>query len=192
MSDWGISGIVSSILHRLGALASAHLGEALAGIVVLLAGLGLAWLLRRAVRHVLRRQPLEVELLASRLVYIAALVAVTFWALATAGVHIAAIATLLGTIGLALSLAVQSRAQDIVAGLYLLMERSLRVGDQVSLRGFSGRIESIGTRTVLIRTDDGMELLVPNTVIMSEIVVKTPEQKPAAAPANHTGAATPT
>jgi small conductance mechanosensitive channel len=177
----------SSVFDWLSTFLSTYLTRILMTAAVVVFGLGLAWFMRAAVRHLLRRRPVEVQLLAGRLVYIGMLVATTLWALSAAGVHIAAIATLAGTIGLGISLSLQGRAQDIVAGLYLLTERFFKVGDQVALRGFSGRIESIGSRTVLIRTADGQQLVVPNTVMLSEVIVKSAGQEPAAPSGSQTG-----
>jgi small-conductance mechanosensitive channel len=174
--------LYDSTLQSVRALVSAYLARLVMTAVVVVGGLAAAWAARAAMRRLLSRRPLEAQLLAGRLVYIAVLVGTALWALSTAGVHIAAIATLAGTIGLATSLSLQGRAQDIVAGLYLLTERFFKVGDQVSLRGFSGEIEFIGSRTVLIRTADGKQLVVPNTVMMSEVIVKGPEQAPVAGP----------
>jgi small-conductance mechanosensitive channel len=171
-----------STLQSVRALVSAYVGKLAIAAVVVALGLGIAWLARAAMRRLLSRRPVEAQLLAGRVVYIAVLVGTALWALSAAGVHIAAIATVAGTIGLATSLSLQGRAQDVVAGLYLLMERFFKVGDQVSLRGFSGQIEFIGSRTTLIRTADGKQLVVPNTVMMSEVIVKGPDQAPVAAP----------
>jgi len=169
--------ISDSTWQGLSALASAYLTRLLRGALVLVLGLVLAWAARAVVRRLLRHRPLEAQLLAGRLVYIAVLVATALWALSTTGVHIAAIATLAGAIGLAVSLSLQGLTQDLVAGLYLLTERLFKVGDYITVRGFSGRIEFVGARTVLIRTEDGRQLVVPNTVMMSEVVLKRPDQE---------------
>jgi small-conductance mechanosensitive channel len=45
------------------------------------------------------------------------------------------------------------------------------LGDQITGRTFTGRVELIDMRTTTFRTDDDQQVIIPNTVIMSEVVV---------------------
>jgi len=84
----------------------------------------------------------------------------------------APLATLIGAFGLAISLALHDTARNFVAGLYLLIERPLRMGDQIIIRSFTGRVELIGLRTTTLRAEDDEQIMMPNIMIMSEIVTK--------------------
>jgi small conductance mechanosensitive channel len=88
-------------------------------------------------------------------------------------------ATLIGALGLAVSLSLQDTAKNLVAGLYLLAERPFHVGDQITVRTFTGRVEFIDMRTTTLRTDDDQQVIIPNTIIMSEVVVKQSDEEPA-------------
>ncbi|MGA9347948.1 MAG: mechanosensitive ion channel domain-containing protein [Anaerolineae bacterium] len=100
------------------------------------------------------------------------------WALGMSGVHIATLATLMGALGLAISLSLQDVAKNVVAGLYLLVERPFKRGDQIAVRTFTSQVEGIDLRTTTLRTADGQQVIVPNTVILSEVVLKKLDQGP--------------
>jgi small-conductance mechanosensitive channel len=119
-------------------------------------------------------------LFASRVTYVGVLIGGVLLALGVSGIHIAALATLMGALGLAVSLSLQDVAKNFVAGLYLLMERPFKRGDQITVRTFTGRVEAIDLRTTTLYTDDGQHVIVPNTIIMSEIVLKQLAKKPEA------------
>jgi len=164
-----IENLTAELLNYLPRLASAA--------IALLLSFALAVLARKVVRWLLRRADPEVQLFSSRATYIGVLVGGVLLALSVSGLHIAALATLLGAAGLAVSLSLQDVAKNFVAGLYLLMERPFRRGDQIIVRTFTGRVEGIDLRTTTLRTDDGQQVIVPNTIILSEIVLKRREER---------------
>lgn len=94
------------------------------------------------------------------------------------GVHVGALATLIGALGLAISLSLQDMAKNFVADLCLLMERAFHVGDQLTVRTFTGRVKLIDMRTTTLRTDDDQQVIVPNTIIMSEVVIRQSDKRP--------------
>jgi small-conductance mechanosensitive channel len=52
------------------------------------------------------------------------------------------------------------------------VEHPFGPGDRIALRGETGQIVFVGLRTTLLRRDDGAEVIVPNTVILSEVVIR--------------------
>lgn len=150
----------------------AFLPSVLAALAILLAGFGLATLTRRGAEHAFGRLTPEARRFMGRAAYVAILIVAVLLALAALGVRIAALATLLGALGLAVTLALQDVARNFVAGIYLLLERPFGPGDRITLRGETGQIVFIGLRTALLRRDDGAEIIVPNIVILSEVVIK--------------------
>ncbi len=71
------------------------------------------------------------------------------------GLSIAPLLGTAGVAGVALGLAAQGIAKDFLAGLALLMDNQLRVGDEVELVGKRGIVESLTIRTVRLRDWDG-------------------------------------
>jgi small conductance mechanosensitive channel len=75
-----------------------------------------------------------------------------------------------GIIGLAISFAFQDLAQNLVSGLYLAINRPIRVGDIVESGSHFGEVLKIGIRTSIIRTFDGQDLYLPNKYLFQEPV----------------------
>lgn len=68
---------------------------------------------------------------------------------------------------IAISLALQTTLQNIIAGFILLRDRFLRLGDTVQFSGVKGTIVSIGLIEVVIRTDTGALAVVSNSNLLS-------------------------
>ncbi|MFO0752821.1 MAG: mechanosensitive ion channel family protein [Thermodesulfovibrionales bacterium] len=87
------------------------------------------------------------------------------------GISIAPLITALGVGGLAVALALQDTLSNLFAGLHILMERSLRIGDFVRLdAGQEGYIEDITWRTTRIRTLANNMVVIPNNKLAQSIV----------------------
>ncbi|NBX67370.1 MAG: mechanosensitive ion channel family protein [Proteobacteria bacterium] len=96
------------------------------------------------------------------------------------GISIAPILTALGVGGVAVALAVKDTLENLFAGLYLLSEGALRVGDLIRLdSGQEGIILDIGWRTTKIKTGQNNTLLIPNSKLSQSLVTNfnLPEQK---------------
>ncbi len=71
----------------------------------------------------------------------------------------------------AVGLAFKDILQNILAGLLLVIQRPYRRGDQVAVRGFEGTVEQVESRATLIKTYDGVRVLVPNSDMYTQPVV---------------------
>ena len=96
----------------------------------------------------------------------------------TAGVDLTALTVLTGAIGLGLGFGLQSIASNFVSGFVLLMDRSIKPGDVISLSGQSGTstenfgwVQELRGRYVVVRDRDGIEMLVPNQQLISSAVI---------------------
>lgn len=69
--------------------------------------------------------------------------------------------------GVAVTLALQTTLQNILAGFILLRARFLRLGDVVALGGVSGSVVSIGVVSVVLRLDNGALAIVSNSNLLS-------------------------
>jgi small conductance mechanosensitive channel len=78
---------------------------------------------------------------------------------------------LLGATGLALGFAFRNIFEDFLAGILLLLTQPFEIGDQIRLDSHEGTIESIETRSTSILTYDGRRLIVPNSELLTNIVV---------------------
>jgi small conductance mechanosensitive channel len=122
--------------------------------------------------YVLARVHPEIQIFTARFAFIAILLAALLWILSVFHVNSATLATLLGSLGLALSLSAQDLFKNLVAGIYLLLERPFVVGDTITIGPHTGQVEVVDLRTITLRTEDHQLVIVPNTLVMSQIVVR--------------------
>ncbi len=81
------------------------------------------------------------------------------------GVNIAPLLAGAGVIGLAIGFGSQKLVQDIITGLFLLLENAMQVGDVVTLGGMSGTVENLSIRTIRLRSVDGSVHIVPFSAV---------------------------
>lgn len=88
------------------------------------------------------------------------------------GISITPILTALGVGGLAVALALQDTLSNLFAGIHILMEKSVRVGDFVKLEtGQEGYVEDIGWRTTRIRMLPNNMVIIPNSKLTQSILI---------------------
>lgn len=94
-----------------------------------------------------------------------------------------AVASLLagaGIAGLALGFAFQDLTANFISGIFITFRRPFEVGHQIETNGFSGNVEEIQLRSTLIRTLDGLHVIIPNKEIFQKPIINhslTPERK---------------
>jgi small-conductance mechanosensitive channel len=92
--------------------------------------------------------------------------------LSTVGLNLSSLAVLAGAIGLGVGLGLQGIVKEFVSGLVLIFDRVLNVGDYVELEDSRrGLVQSIGPRAVRIRTNDNIDLIIPNSKFIDGPVV---------------------
>lgn len=92
------------------------------------------------------------------------------FALSAVGVDLTALSVLGGALGVGLGFGLQKLAANYVSGFVILLERSIRIGDNVKVDGFEGRITDIKTRYTLVRQGSGRESIVPNESLITSRV----------------------
>ena len=105
------------------------------------------------------------------------LVSIAVWALAilvgidVLGIDLTALAVFSGAFGLAIGFGLQKTFGNLIAGIILLMDRSIKPGDVIAVSDMTGResfgqIRKIGIRAVSVVTRDMKEYLIPNENLM--------------------------
>lgn len=87
-------------------------------------------------------------------------------ALSAVGIDLTALSVLGGAIGVGIGFGLQKLASNYVSGFVILAERSVRIGDNVRVDNFEGRITDINARYTLIRNLSGRESIVPNELLI--------------------------
>lgn len=111
------------------------------------------------------------KLLKTTLVSLAVIVALT-----SVGLDVTAIALFGGGLGLGIGFGLQKIVSNMLSGIFLLLDRSIRPGDVIQIGGTYGWVSSLGARYVSIETRDGTEFLVPNEDIITHQVVSWSHQ----------------
>ena len=82
------------------------------------------------------------------------------------------IALVAGALGIGVGLGLQELVKNFVAGIVILLEKSLKVGDFIQLDAdVFGVVKEINFRSTLIRTNDNVDILVPNAELMTNRVI---------------------
>lgn len=98
------------------------------------------------------------------------LVAVLF-SLSLAGLDLTVLSVFGGALGVGLGLGMQRIASNYVSGFIILLERSLTIGDPITLDKYSGRVARINTRYTVLRGADGTQTLLPNEMLITGVVM---------------------
>ena len=127
----------------------------------------LASLVRRLANRELKRTKADpqVALLISRLAFLGAVVLGIIAAFTVLFGNPALVFGGFGFLALAFSLAFQDILKNFIAGIFLLLERPFRLGDEITVDAHTGAVESIEMRTTTLRTGNGEQVLIPNSLL---------------------------
>ncbi len=91
-------------------------------------------------------------------------------AMQTIGIDLGALFAAGAIFAVGLGFAMQSIAQNFVAGVILLVEQSIKPGDIVEVEGGIVRIQEMGIRATIVETRDGEQMIVPNSALIQSTV----------------------
>lgn len=110
------------------------------------------------------------KLLTQKLAAIAIVILAFFIGLDVLGINLSAFAVFGGAFGLAVGFGLQKTIGNLIAGIILLMDRSIKPGDVIVVGDSFGWVNKIGVRAVSVITRDGKEHLIPNEDLMTREV----------------------
>lgn len=90
--------------------------------------------------------------------------------LSLVGIDLTVLSVFGGALGVGLGLGMQKIASNYVSGFVILIERSLSIGDMITVDKFSGRVTQINTRYTVLQALDGTESVLPNEMLVSGAV----------------------
>lgn len=107
-----------------------------------------------------------VKILRSLLVVIAVLIA-----LPIVGIDITVLSVFGGALGVGIGLGLQRVAANYISGITILLDRSVSIGDVVTVDGFHGEVTKMTSRCIIVRGTDGTNGIIPNeTLIISKVI----------------------
>lgn len=155
---------------------AAYVGYGLKAIYVIIifsVTLAMANLASRSVQHAVEKSAISVPAtgISRAIVNVTILAIGLLVILHSLGISITPLITALGVGGLALALALQDTLANLFAGMHILVERPLRVGDYIEIdSGQKGYVDDIGWRTTRIRMLGNNIVVVPNNKLSQSII----------------------
>jgi small-conductance mechanosensitive channel len=90
--------------------------------------------------------------------------------LSLAGIDLTVLSVFGGALGVGIGLGLQKIVSSYISGFVILLERSLAVGDMVTVGNCYGKVTQINTRYTIVRSLDGIESVIPNEMLVSGMV----------------------
>ncbi|MBY0574643.1 MAG: mechanosensitive ion channel [Undibacterium sp.] len=90
--------------------------------------------------------------------------------LALVGIDLTVLSVFGGALGVGLGLGLQRIASSYVSGFIILFDRSLSIGDMITVDKFNGKVTQINTRYTVLKGLDGVESIVPNEMLVANPV----------------------
>jgi small-conductance mechanosensitive channel len=91
--------------------------------------------------------------------------------LSTMGLNLSSLAVFAGALGVGVGLGLQGVVKEFVSGLVLIFDRILNIGDYIEIEGgMRGIVQEIGPRATRVRTNDAVDVLIPNSHLIEKPV----------------------
>jgi small-conductance mechanosensitive channel len=168
-----VGGVWNYTLFRIGEQ-EVHLSQVVIAALILLVG---AWAARKATELLRRRLERDRRVDATgaaaveKILFYLLLVALFVWVFQVLNIPLTLFAFLGGAVAIGLGFGAQNIIANLISGVILMLERPIRIGDLVEVADHRGRIEEIRFRCTRIKTVDGIDVLVPNTVLLERNVI---------------------
>jgi small-conductance mechanosensitive channel len=133
-----------------------------------------AWISRVTASRVLAADSMEMStrVVIAKVVHVATLFLAVLIALPLVGIDVTTLSIFSGALGVGLGLGLQKIASNYVSGFIVLLDRSIRIGDLVTVGTRKGEVKAIETRFTVIKGGDGSESIIPNDMLITEAVTQ--------------------
>ncbi len=139
--------------------------------LTLVVGILLSFVLQRVFRSFSRRMPRQAGVLVEKTLLTLLWVFVVVHALRAVGVDLISVLGAAGVAGIAIGFAAQTVLSNLISGIFIMSERSIRLGDYVSAGGVTGTVESINLLSATLRQSDNSRVRIPSETLVKEPVV---------------------
>ena len=126
--------------------------------------------LEKRVRGVAELTP-SIQVLIGKLIRLLLITFAILVVLSTVGIDFSALAFFSGAVGVGLGFGLQKIVSNLVSGIILLADKSIKPGDVISVGDSFGWVESMGARYTAVVTRDGREFLIPNEDFVTQRVI---------------------
>ncbi|MFO7542862.1 MAG: mechanosensitive ion channel [Thiobacillus sp.] len=149
--------------------------------VVILVAIIVALMLARLVESRLmgvKQMNLSLRMALSKAARTVFLILAVLMALPAVGIDLTVLSVFGGALGVGIGFGLQKVASNYISGFIILLDRSVRIGDLVTVDNKYGEVEQINTRYTLLKALDGTETIVPNEMLIAQAVVNHSLSKP--------------
>lgn len=130
------------------------------------------WIVFKFIKHFIKKvsagkiQP-QTNLVISKVISYIFYALVVMYILSLFGVKLGAIWGAAGIAGIAVGFAAQTSVSNLISGLFVLGEKTMKVGDFIEVGGVSGTVDSVGLLSVKIHTVNNQMIRIPNSSIIN-------------------------
>ena len=123
--------------------------------------------LRRSLKEKVAREHLDILL---KVVSYSIIIIAALWTMTILGLNLSGLLVAGGIAGIVIGFASQSIVGNLISGIFLIIERPIRIGNQVSVEGVLGFVEDIKIISTVIRTYDGLYVRIPNQKVFTSSI----------------------
>ena len=143
--------------------------------IVLIVAIGMlaTYLAVRTARRVLSARPEVTGPIREPIVHavrIAGVLLTLYVALTSVGFNLGIVLALVGGLSVGIGFGMQQIANNLVSGVIVIGERQIRVGTEIEVRGYRGRVERIAVRSVHVRLGDGQRVILASSILLGDPV----------------------
>ena len=91
--------------------------------------------------------------------------------LQTIGINLTTLNVLAGAVGIGVGFGLQNIASNFIAGIIILFERPVKIGDRIEVDDSDGKVVSVGARSTVVKTNDNITIIIPNSKLITEDVI---------------------
>lgn len=151
-----------------------------ASTVIVLSVIGALWLAQFIESRLMRlpHMDLSLRMALSKAARTFLLIIAVLVALPAVGIDLTVLSVFGGALGVGLGFGLQKVASNYVSGFIILLDRSIRINDMITVDNKYGQVAQMNTRYTLLRAQDGTEAIVPNELLITQTVVNHSLSKP--------------
>src|SRR5580692_7077765 len=112
----------------------------------------------------------SIQVLLVKMIRLALMIFAVALAMSAVGINLSALAIFSGAAGVGIGFGLQKIVANFISGIILLVDKSVKPGDLVTIGDSSGRISAMKTRYISVAAGDGREFLIPNEDMVTQKV----------------------
>ena len=143
-------------------------------IVALVVTYLIAKLVSRALEKIFERTPFpeDIERLIVRASKYAVYIIGVLATISVSGFDLTSVIIGLGAFSIAISFAMSTVIQNFVSGVLVQADKAFKVGDEIKVQTFEGKVVKISIRTTVIENKDGDIIFIPNSIFITNPVIR--------------------